>query len=222
MKKVSERNKVIWAALLILIIISCGWAANEKKEEKMAQNTENINSIYDFTMDDIDGNPVPLRNYKGKVIMLVNVASKCGFTPQYEALQRIYARYQDRGLVILGFPANDFLWQEPGSNDEIKKFCTLQYNVTFPMFAKISVRGSKTASLYKFLTDKKLHPENGGKIKWNFTKFFIDRKGKVAARFSPKTVPDSKEVITVIERLLADQIRQGNKNEQPLSEQDSG
>ncbi|HEX4770884.1 MAG TPA: glutathione peroxidase [Bryobacteraceae bacterium] len=159
-------------------------------------------TLYDFTMNNIDGRPESLANYKGKVVLVVNVASKCGFTPQYTALQSVYAKYQDRGFVILGFPANDFMGQEPGTNAEIKTFCSRKYNVTFPMFSKISVLGDDKAPLYSYLTNSSSDPKFGGDIKWNFTKFLIGRDGQILARFEPNTTPDSPEVISAIEAAL--------------------
>ena len=159
-------------------------------------------SIYEFTLNDIDGNPVNLKTFKDKVILLVNVASKCGFTSQYKGLQELYEKYKDKGLVVLGFPANNFLSQEPGTDSEIKQFCSLSYQVTFPMFSKISVKGDDTAPLYKFLTEKETNPEFSGKIKWNFTKFLFDCQGNVVDRFSPMTRPDSKKVTKRIEETL--------------------
>ncbi len=159
-------------------------------------------SIYDFTLNNIDGQPAPLSAHRGKVVMLVNVASRCGFTPQYAGLEALYRKYQDRGFVVLAFPANNFLWQEPGSDAEIKAFCTTHYGVTFPVYAKISVKGSRKAPLYQYLTDKKAHPETGGEIRWNFTKFLVDRSGQVIARFGSRTKPESAEVISAIEKAL--------------------
>jgi glutathione peroxidase len=164
----------------------------------MAQKT-----ALDFTMQDIDGNDVALTAYAGKVVMIVNVASKCGFTPQYEGLQELYSRYRDQGFVILGFPANNFMRQEPGTNDEIKTFCTTTYNVEFPMFAKISVKGSDMAPLYQFLTSKETNPEFGGKITWNFNKFLIGRDGTIINRFATRTEPLAEDVIAAIEAALA-------------------
>src|SRR5271154_6394962 len=140
-------------------------------------------TIYDFTLNSIDGQPAPLAAYKGHVVMLVNVASRCGFTPQYTALETIYEKYKDRGFVIVGIPANNFGSQEPGTNAEIKTFCSSKYNVTFPMMAKVSVKGTDITPLYQFLTDKSLNPATGGEIGWNFTKFLVDANGKVVARF---------------------------------------
>ena len=162
------------------------------------------NTIYDFVMDDIDGNAVKFDRFKGLVILVVNVASKCGFAHQYKKLQEIYERYRDKGFIVLGFPANNFLWQEPGSNSDIKSFCGLKYNVTFPMFSKISVRGKEQAPFYRFLTEKETNCSFYGKIKWNFTKFLINRKGEIVDRFSPTTKPNSDRVINKIEEILAE------------------
>jgi glutathione peroxidase len=159
-------------------------------------------SIYDFTMKSIDGQPVSLKTYSGKVVMLVNVASKCGFTPQYAGLEALYEKYKDRGLVIVGVPANNFGSQEPGTNEEIKKFCSNKYNVTFPMMAKVSVLGDDKTPLYQYLTDKSQDPQFGGDIKWNFTKFLFDRKENLVARFEPNVTPDSAEVQTAVESAL--------------------
>jgi glutathione peroxidase len=155
-------------------------------------------SLHDFTMDSIEGKTVPLASYKGKVALVVNVASRCGFTPQYTALEATYRKYKDRGFVILGFPANNFGNQEPGTNAEIQEFCKRNYDVTFPMFSKISVRGDDKAPLYKFLTS-----QMGSEIEWNFTKFLVDSEGKVIARFASKVTPDSPEVTAAIEKALA-------------------
>jgi len=159
-------------------------------------------SVYDFTLNSIDGQPSPLSSFKGKVVMLVNVASKCGYTPQYSALESTYEKYKDRGLVIVGIPANNFGAQEPGTNEEIKTFCSRKYNVTFPMMAKVSVKGSDQTPLYQFLTDKTLDPTTGGEIKWNFTKFIFDRDGNAIARFEPEVTPDSPQVTAAIEKAL--------------------
>jgi len=160
-------------------------------------------TIYDFTIKSIDGQPVSLGSYSGKVVLLVNVASKCGFTPQYAGLEAVYEKYKDKGLVIVGVPANNFMQQEPGTNDEIKKFCSNKYNVTFPMMSKVSVKGDDQTPLYQFLTGKDTDPQYAGDIKWNFTKFLFDRSGKPVARFEPATTPDSPEVTAAIEAALA-------------------
>ena len=152
---------------------------------------------------DIDGNEVDLAQYQGKVVMVVNVASKCGFTKHYEPLQAIYAKYKDKGLVVLGFPCNQFGGQEPGSEAEIKAFCTGTYDVTFPMFSKIEVNGEGASPLYKYLTSDQLPLEDKGAIKWNFEKYLFDRDGKVIARYRTRTSPDAPEVIQAIEAALA-------------------
>jgi glutathione peroxidase len=160
-------------------------------------------SVYDFTLNSIDGQPAPLAAYKGKVVLLVNVASRCGYTPQYTALESVYEKYKDRGLVIVGIPANNFGAQEPGSNQEIKTFCSSKYHVTFPMMAKVSVKGDDITPLYQFLTDKSAHPQTGGEIQWNFTKFLIGPDGGVITRFEPGITPDSPQVTSAIEKALA-------------------
>src|SRR5580693_203767 len=159
-------------------------------------------SVYEFTLNSIDGQPAPLAAYKGKVLLVVNVASKCGFTPQYTALEATYRKYKDQGFVILGFPANNFMSQEPGTDAEIQQFCKRTYDVTFPMFSKISVKGDDKAPLYKFLTDKTTNPATGGDIKWNFTKFLVGRDGKIVARFESPVKPESPEVVSAIEGAL--------------------
>jgi len=160
-------------------------------------------TVYDFTLNSIDGQPAPLAAYKGKVVLLVNVASKCGYTPQYSALESAYEKYQDRGFVIVGIPANNFGAQEPGSNQEIKTFCSSKFHVTFPMMAKVSVKGNDITPLYQFLTDKSSNPQSGGEIKWNFTKFLIGPDGRVIARFEPEITPDSPQVTSAIAQALA-------------------
>jgi len=183
-------------SVLVLLFIS-----GSLNCEEMGKSPE---SIFDFTMNDIDGNPVKLKIYKGKVILLVNVASKCGLTPQYEGLQKLYSEYKENNFVILGFPANNFLHQEPGSDKEIKSFCSLNFGVEFPMFSKISVKGKKQHPLYKFLTKKNTNPEYPGKIRWNFEKFIFDKQGKLIARFHPKIKPQDKKIISLIDKLTAE------------------
>jgi glutathione peroxidase len=159
-------------------------------------------SIYDFTLKSIDGRDVKLEEYKGKVVLIVNTASKCGYTKQYAGLQELYTEYEGKDFVILGFPANNFMKQEPGTNEEISKFCSLNYGVTFPMFEKISVRGKDIHPLYEYLTDKKTNPEFAGKITWNFNKFLIGKDGKIINRFSTPTDPMDKSVIEAIEKAI--------------------
>jgi glutathione peroxidase len=173
--------------ILLLILISGG-------SLMMAQ------SVYDFPVTTMEGKDVTLADYRGKVLLIVNTASKCGFTPQFKGLQELYASHQEKGLVVLGFPCNQFLSQDPGTNEEILSFCSLNYGVTFPMFAKIEVNGSGTHPLFAHL--KKQAPGMMGMeaIKWNFTKFLVDREGKVIGRFSPQTEPAS--ILSEIEKLL--------------------
>jgi glutathione peroxidase len=160
-------------------------------------------SVYDFTLSSIDGAATPLSSFKGKVVLLVNVASKCGFTPQYAGLEKLYETYKDKGFVIVGVPANNFGSQEPGSDAEIKTFCSRNYNVTFPMMSKLSVKGSDTTPLYQYLTDKSANPHTGGEIKWNFTKFLIDKKGNVINRFEPAVTPEAADLVKAVETALA-------------------
>lgn len=157
--------------------------------------------VLNHTMNRIDGTPESLETYKGKVILIVNVASECGLTEQYPALEKLYDDKKDQGFVILAFPANNFMGQEPGTNEEIAKFCTTKYDVSFPMFEKISVKGDDTCDLYKQLTA--LPAPLGGEPEWNFAKFIVDRRGNVAARFHPKVTPDATELTARIDELLA-------------------
>jgi len=159
-------------------------------------------SPLDFHMLSIDGEDVNLNQYNGKVVLMVNVASKCGNTPQYESLQAMYEKYKDQGFVILGFPANNFKGQEPGTNEEIKQFCSLNYGVTFPLFSKISVKGEDQHPLYKFLTGEETNPGFSSEIEWNFAKFLISKQGKVINRFTPKTTPNDAKVVEAIENAL--------------------
>ena len=157
--------------------------------------------ISDFKVKDINLDEIKLSDYKGKVLLIVNVASKCGFTSQYAALQKIYEKYKDQGFEILGFPSNDFGGQEPGTNEEIKSFCSLNYGVTFPMFDKVHVKGKDIDPLFDLLTD---NPVTGkSSIKWNFEKFIIDKEGNVVDRFRSATKPDSKKIISIIEEELS-------------------
>ncbi len=157
-------------------------------------------NVYDFTAKTIDGEDQKLADYEGKVLLVVNVASKCGFTPQYKGLEALYRKYKEGGFSVLGFPCNQFGAQEPGPEDEIMDFCTTHYDVTFPMFAKIDVNGPQTHPLYEHLKAEKLGIGGTRSIKWNFTKFLIDREGDVTARFPPNSSPGSLE--TDIKKLL--------------------
>jgi glutathione peroxidase len=158
--------------------------------------------VHQFTLRAIDGKAVPLSVFKGQVILIVNVASQCGYTPQYEGLEKLYERYKSRGFLIAGFPANNFGGQEPGTDGEIQTFCKSKYGVTFPMFSKISVAGTDEAPLYRFLTDRSANPKTGGEIQWNFTKFLVDRAGRVTQRFEPPVEPLSHELVSAVESAL--------------------
>lgn len=166
-----------------------------KKERKM--------SLYEFTVKDINGQDVKLRQYEGNVLLVVNTASRCGYTPQYADLQALYEKYEKQGFQVLAFPANEFGAQEPGTNEEIKAFCETNYRVKFPLFSKIVVKGEGIHPLYAFLTDKKTFPETGGDIQWNFTKFLVGRDGRVLRRFEPKVRPTDDEVVQAVEKALA-------------------
>lgn len=162
---------------------------------------ETSNNILDLTVKDINGKEVKLSNYKGKVLLIVNVASKCGYTPQYEGLEKIYKQYKNKGFEILAFPCNDFGAQEPGTNEEIKEFCSTKYDVTFQLFDKIKVIGKEKSKLYERLINSKNVEQ--GDIKWNFEKFLIDKNGEIVARFRSKVKPESEEIINAIEKELA-------------------
>ncbi len=152
-----------------------------------------------FEVKNIEGETVELGDYEGKVVLIVNTASECGLTPQYAGLEQLYNTYKDKGLVVLGFPCNQFGKQEPGSNADIKEFCSTEYSVSFPMFSKIEVNGEGADPLYKYLTGKELKPAGKGKISWNFEKFLIDRQGNVIHRFEPRTEPKDDALVTAIE-----------------------
>jgi glutathione peroxidase len=156
-------------------------------------------TIYDFTVNDIDGNPKSLADYKGKVVVIVNVASKCGLTPQYKDIEAFYQQWKDKGVVVLGFPANNFMGQEPGTAEQIKTFCSLNYGVTFPMFEKISVKGNDKHPLYQYLTKKDQNGWFEEEVSWNFQKFLINKEGKMIKSFSPRTSVTDKDFITAIQ-----------------------
>lgn len=159
-----------------------------------------MTTLHEFTMTTIDGAPQSLREYEGKAVLVVNVASKCGLTPQYEGLERLHETYG--GLAVLGFPCNQFGAQEPGTEAEVKEFCTTNYGVRFPMFAKLEVNGAGAHPLYQWLTSQSTEPEEAGPIQWNFGKFLIGKDGKVLARFGPKVAPESPELVAAIERAI--------------------
>jgi glutathione peroxidase len=175
------------AVVLAISITACG---------SRGEHVPVASNVHAFTLTDITGKPHPLAQYQGKVLLIVNVASKCGYTGQYAALQALYEKYRERGFVIIGVPANDFLWQESGSNEQIAQFCSTTYGVKFPMMAKVEVTGDNRDPLYWYLTRDSARP---GMIGWNFTKFLIGRDGTVVERFGPSTEPDAPEIIQVVE-----------------------
>ncbi len=186
-------------AIAGLFVMSQAVSADDPSAQKPAKTPEALN----FKVQTLEGKDVDLAQYQGKVVLVVNVASKCGLTPQYKALEALYQKYNSQGFVILGFPCNQFNGQEPGTAEEIRKFCTATYNVTFPLMAKVEVNGAGACDLYKFLKALDAKPKGPGEITWNFEKFVIGRNGQVVARFQPKTTPDAAEVTAVIESELA-------------------
>ena len=160
-------------------------------------------SALDFSVKNIDGRSVDLKRYQGQVALIVNVASFCGNTPQYASLQKLYEKYRGQGFTVLAFPANEFGKQEPGTDEEIKEFCTSKYRVTFPLFSKLVVKGEGQAPLYRYLTDKTANPKFGGDVEWNFAKFLVGRNGEVVGRFPARTDPLAPDVTAAIERELA-------------------
>ena len=197
-------GKLVFPVLILAMALSVQvstWAAQNETPQKETERDSEM-GIYDFEVESITGEMIKLKEYEGKVILIVNVASRCGFTPQYTGLQEIYTKYKDKGFVVLGFPANNFLKQEPGTNQEILEFCSMKFHVTFPMFAKISVKGEDIHPLYKYLTSEETDPEFSGDITWNFNKFLINKEGKISARFGSRDKPESEKIIGEIESLL--------------------
>ena len=175
----------------VLMMVSLLFAVSLEAQNK---------SFYDFAVKTIDGKEFSLSSLKGKKVLVVNVASKCGLTPQYAQLEKLYEKYKDKDFVIIGFPANNFMGQEPGSIEEIAQFCSLNYGVTFPMMAKISVKGKEIAPLYQWLTEKKLNGKEDASVQWNFQKFMIDENGNWVGFASPKESPFSEKIVTWIEK----------------------
>lgn len=189
--------------LLVLATVCCfnTVAANAADA---AKEKSDVPAALQYTMKGLDGKPVELEKYEGKVVLIVNVASKCGLTDSnYKGLQEIYAKYKDKGLVVLGFPCNQFNGQEPGSSKEISEFCSNEYGVAFDLFEKVEVNGDQACDLYKYLTALKLKPKGDGKVSWNFEKFLLNREGTPVARFAPNIKPTADEMIQQIEKLLA-------------------
>lgn len=184
--------------LLSVVVITHGpaLAAEPAKSEEPGK------SVLDFKVQNIEGREVDLGTYRGQVLLIVNVASECGLTPQYQELEALYRKYKERGLRILAFPANDFGAQEPGTNKEIRAFCTSKYDVTFDLFSKVSVKGDQQCDLYRYLTDPQRNAPFGGEIRWNFQKFLIDREGRVISRFDPQEKPLSNKIIEAVESAL--------------------
>lgn len=181
----------------------------ETKTEKTKDSCETCTcktetpAVLNYTVKNIEGKDINLADYQGKVILMVNVASKCGYTKQYTGLEALYKKYKDQDFVILGFPANNFGSQEPGSDEQIAEFCESKFGVTFPMFSKISVKGDDKAPLYQFLTDEKTNPGHAGEVKWNFEKFLIGKDGKVVGHYASKVAPESEELVGAIEKQIA-------------------
>jgi glutathione peroxidase len=188
--------------LLIAIVTVPGCSASNATEQEPTK----VSKPLSFTMKSLDGKDVDLSKYEGKVVLIVNVASKCGLTPQYEQLQALHDKYADDGLAILGFPCNQFLFQEPGSAEQIQEFCRVNYGVTFDMFGKVKVKGKDACDLYKTLTALDTEPVGPGKISWNFEKFIIGRNGEVVARFAPRTKPDDPSMLKIVEAELAKEV----------------
>jgi glutathione peroxidase len=188
--------------LLLAVVAVPGCSASSATEQEPTK----VSKPLSFTMKSLNGEDVDLGKYEGKVVLIVNVASKCGLTPQYEQLQALHDKYAEDGLAILGFPCNQFLWQEPGTAEQIQEFCRVNYGVTFDMFAKVNVKGTEACDLYRTLTSLDTEPVGPGKISWNFEKFIIGRDGEVVARFPPRTEPDYPAVLKVIEAELAKEV----------------
>jgi glutathione peroxidase len=200
-QKSSKMKKMLIISVVLMGIIASIYAL-VSGGSKITYDTKGNTTIYQFTMNTLDGKPKKLSEYEGKVLLVVNVASKCGLTPQYAEIEKFYEQYKDLGLVVLGFPANNFLRQEPGSSEQIAEFCQKNYGVTFDMFEKISVKGEDIHPLYQFLTSKSLNGTTDAEVKWNFQKFLIGKDGKVVTSFSPKTLVYDAEVVTAVETEL--------------------
>lgn len=188
--------KKFFLSIVSLITLAC---TNQKQAKIDTTTTNPKGSIYQYSVQDIDGNDFEMSELEGKKVLIVNTASKCGFTPQYEQLEEIYQKYKDDNFTIIGFPANNFMSQEPGSNEDIKEFCSLNYGVTFPMMSKISVKGDDMHPLYQYLTQKDQNGVLDNEVKWNFQKYLINEDGTLAHVFYSKTLPNDEEIIRWIE-----------------------
>jgi glutathione peroxidase len=218
MKSITKYFQLMMLVATIGLLVACGEMNNNANNNNAAiandaagankeTNVSNLppleqKSVYDFAVKGIDGNEVKMDQFRGKVMLVVNVASQCGYTPQYTGLQNTYEKYKDQGLVVLGFPANDFGAQEPGSDADIKQFCTTKYKVSFPMFSKLTVVGSSKHPLYRFLTEKATNPKFAGEVDWNFNKFLIGKDGQILNRFVSDDEPDGNKVVGAIEEAL--------------------
>lgn len=196
-----DRHRIVTFALAAALVLAAIASAEGAPPAQPAAAPAGGSSVLDRSMKRLDGSEQNLGDYKGQVVLVVNVASKCGLTPQYDGLEALYEKYKGQGFVVLGFPANDFMGQEPGSDAEIGDFCRSTYGVRFPMFSKITVKGDDMAPLYRELTS--LPAPIGGPVKWNFQKYLLDRSGKPAAKFDPQTKPDDPALVGKIEELLA-------------------
>ena len=194
--------------LAFFILITCLGFSKFSKDKKETHEQITDKTIYDFTLNDINGDKYDLKDLSGKVILIVNVASRCGFTNQYIGLEKLYNQYKKDDFLVIGIPSNDFGNQEPGTEKSIKEFCETKYKISFPMMAKVHAKGKDINDLFKFLTDKEIHPITGGPITWNFNKFLINKEGLVVDRFSSYTKPLSNKITNKIERLI-----KGEKNE---------
>ena len=186
---------------VFLIVFSFAFSTTVVGQESKTEQAE-VPQALNFTMKTIDGKDKPLSEYQDKVVVVVNVASKCGLTPQYEKLQSLHEKYAEKGLAVLGFPCNQFGGQEPGSEEDIMTFCSDNYGVEFDMFSKVDVNGESACDFYKHLTSLDLEPKGAGKVSWNFEKFLVDRNGNVIARFGPRTDPVSDEFVAAVEKAL--------------------
>jgi glutathione peroxidase len=198
--KIKCLSRIPFVGLAFLVGLNASvWAA--KKPVSPTSKKSIAEGFYSQSASDLDGKPAPLSSYAGKVALVVNTASRCGLTGQYEGLQKLHSKYRDQGFVVLGFPSNDFMGQEPGSNAEIKLFCEKNYRVDFPLFNKDHVKGDSKQPVYKYLTEGP-QPEFHGEISWNFEKFLVGRDGKIVARFSPRTSPEDPELLVKLESAL--------------------
>ena len=206
-----SRNLMV-LALSTVLIGGFVFGDDAKKEN------QSVPAVLNFTMNSLDGKPVNLSKYQGKVVLMVNVASQCGYTPQYKQLEALHEKYAQKGLAILGFPANEFGHQEPGSDKDIADFCKQNYGVKFDMFSKVVVKGDDICPLYQLLTSEKTDPKFPGEVKWNFEKFLISRDGEIVNRFRSKVVPDSEEMVSAIEAELAKPAKGSGPSTRPASQ----